>query len=125
LIRLPCITYRYEVRGWVKPDAEAGSIPDADPQFSAPGYSIFSYFKVSKQKTRTAGSSAEGIYDNAVAPVPVGYGYAAPPAPVVYSGPATYYAPRTYYEPRAVYAAPTGYYGYHSYRGHREYRRGW
>jgi hypothetical protein len=66
-----------------------------------------------------------GTVANAVVPAQVGYGYAAPPAPVVYSGPATYYAPGPYYAPRVVYAAPRGYYGYYPYRGHRVYRRSW
>ena len=65
-----------------------------------------------------------GTVANAVTPVPVGYGYAAPPAPVAYSGYPTYYAPGAYYAPR-VYVAPRGYYGYPAYRVHRVYGRGW
>jgi hypothetical protein len=65
-----------------------------------------------------------GTVASAVAPVPVGYGYDAPPAPEIYSGYPTYYAPRAYYAPR-VYVAPRGNYGYYPYREHRVYRRGW
>jgi hypothetical protein len=61
-----------------------------------------------------------GTVARAAVPVPLGYGYSAPPAPV-YSGPATYYAPGQYVAPR-VYAAPMGYYNVRAYGG---YRRGW
>jgi len=63
-----------------------------------------------------------GTVAHAVIPVPVGYGYAEPPAPAVSSGYPAYYAPAPYYAPR-VYVAPRGY--YYPYRGYRVYRRGW
>lgn len=57
-------------------------------------------------------------------PVPVGYGYAAPPvtvSPYVYSGYPSYYAPRVYVAPRGYYA-PRAYYPA---RHYRTYRNGW
>jgi hypothetical protein len=73
-----------------------------------------------------------GTVAHIAVPEPVGYGYAAPPAPA-YSGPATYYAPEPYYEPRVyyqprVYVAPRGYYSpraYYPARYYRTYRSGW